>query len=327
MASDHLLLVKSARFREEYKRFYFCDIQAIVAAEARCFHISTRTTLIAVLWLLSFAILSAGQTLSFLPGGGILTGICWIGGAALMLAWVYISAAWSCRCRIYTAVSSDELPSLYRVWTVRRFLRKIEPYITQAQGAIEGNAAEAVEDRQVGPLPEGRIGLSMPGAAGKVVPPPSAVTTTRNPVSTLFVASLCLGGLAELATFSVRGSAAGWILFGFILIQIAAAVAVLVQNYIGRLASSLRKLAIIALVSVGAWYYAAQIGMSIARGYENAKAKRAGTPQHKVEALSLLDYPISRGSEAGLSLLLGLAGVILLLRGERSAEDKVPLNA
>ena len=41
MGPDHLLLVKSARFREDYKRFYFRDIQAIVTAGAPRFHLST----------------------------------------------------------------------------------------------------------------------------------------------------------------------------------------------------------------------------------------------------------------------------------------------
>ena len=57
LADDHLLLVKSARFREEYRRFYFRDIQAIVTADAMRFHLSTRSAAIGALWALSMAIL------------------------------------------------------------------------------------------------------------------------------------------------------------------------------------------------------------------------------------------------------------------------------
>src|SRR5208283_1031251 len=101
----------------------------------------------------------------------------------------------SCRCRIYTAVSSEELPSLYRTWTARRFLERVEPVLAQAQGAIEGSWVEAVDDKQIGPPAEGRIGLMMPGAAAPLAPPPPPAQTARNPVSFFFVVSLCLGGL------------------------------------------------------------------------------------------------------------------------------------
>ena len=159
MGTDHLLLVKSARFREEYKRFYFRDIQAIVTARAPRVHISTRTALIGALWSVACSVALAVGAAARMPIEWVL----WSVGVGLAIAWTYVSAVRSCRCRIYTAVSSEELPSLYRTWTARRFLAAVEPAVAQAQGAIEGNWAEAVEDRQIGPPPEGRIGLTMPG--------------------------------------------------------------------------------------------------------------------------------------------------------------------
>ena len=62
LGSDHLLLVKSSRFREEYKRFYFRDVQSIVTAASPRFHISTRMGLIAAIWLAIFAAASAYDT-------------------------------------------------------------------------------------------------------------------------------------------------------------------------------------------------------------------------------------------------------------------------
>src|SRR5580704_15159324 len=44
---DHLLLVRGSRFRDEYKRFYYRDVQAIAVARAPRFHISTRAAAIA----------------------------------------------------------------------------------------------------------------------------------------------------------------------------------------------------------------------------------------------------------------------------------------
>ena len=319
LGSDHLLLVKSARFREEYKRFYFRDVQAIVVAKARRFHISTRAAAIAALWLFALA-----------PIHGLERNLqAWFwaaGSAALVVAWVFFSAARGCRCRIYTAVSSEELPSLYCIDTARRFLEKVEPYLAQAQGVIEGNWAEAVEDKQIGPLPEGRVGLALPGAAAPLAPLPPPAKTTRTPAAFLFVASLCLGGLADLLTVGVSANVGRWVLLGFLLLQIAAAVAVLVESYLGKLLPSMRNLAIVTLASIGIWYYAVQMGAAMAISYQNARSKNPGLAPAQMQPLGLLNYPMARGFAGGMGLLLGLAGAGLLLLGERPSEEKVSFN-
>jgi hypothetical protein len=243
---------------------------------------------------------------------------------ALIVTWIWVSVAHSCRCRIYTAVSSEELPSLYRTWTERRFLEKVEPKVAEAQGAVEGNWADAVEDRQVGPLPEGRIGLASPATATPLPEPPSK--TLRTPVSVLFVASLCLGGLAELLTVRAAASVGRWILLSFVLLQIATAVGVLVQNYMGKLRPSMRNLAIVALASIGFWYYAVRVVAAVAISYQNARSGNPAALQTEMQAAGLLDYPVSRGIAGGMGLLLGLAGAGLLLLGERPSEEKVSFN-
>lgn len=307
LGPDHLLLVKSSRFREEYRRFYFRDIQAIVAAEAPRFHISTRSAAIGALWGFLMAILYGG----FRP-------YVWIGWAvlgALVLAWVYVSMYRGCRCRIYTAVSSEDLPSLYRDWNIAPFLAKVEPCIAQAQGTLEGDWSEAVEERQVGALPEGR----QPSAT-----PPKAVATdpsgaaARTPFSLLLVGSLVLGGIADLVALRASSGTARWILLGFILLQVAAAVGVVVESYRGRGRRAFRTLAIVVLVATGVWYYAVQVGAGMAIAYQSGRTK-SPPPAVQFEPLGLLNYPASRGVAGGMELLLGLCGSALLARGERSA--------
>ena len=111
MASDHILLVTSRRFREEYKRYYLRDIQAIAIARTTNYHISSRGWFFVLVWLIamgmSFSISSMAPWV-------------WISAVVVAAVWVYISADRSCVCRIYTAVSSDLLPSVYRTWTARR---------------------------------------------------------------------------------------------------------------------------------------------------------------------------------------------------------------
>ena len=277
LGPDHLLLVRSWRFREVYRWFYFRDIQAIVTAKAARFHISTRSAAIGVAWLIGLAALMGLERRPNSPlNGATVTWIWWIGVAALAYWWIYVSAFRSCRTRIYTAVSSEELPSLYRLRTAERFLSRVEPYVIQAQGAVEGNWAEAVEDQQVGPLPEGRVAIAMPGAAAPEPAPSPLGKPARTPVSILFVASLLLGGLAELLTLGARGAAPRYILMGFLLMQIAGAVGSIVQNYLGGLRAGVRNLAIVALACVGVWYYAVLMGGSMAAALDRAAKLRAG---------------------------------------------------
>jgi hypothetical protein len=308
LGSDHLLLVKSSRFREEYRRFYFRDIQAIVTAATPRYHISTRSAFIGALW--AGALAGAGAS-----GREALEWIAGFIGIVLACLWMYLSGARSCRCRIYTAVSSEELPSLYRDWTVRRFIEVVEPYVTQAQGSIEANWAESVEDRDIGALPEGRVGLP---DAPTSTPPPAPPSRARTPLTILFVASLVVGGAAVLATLGAPARTARWVLFGFVLLQLGTAVAVMIQNFMGGLPASFRNLAIVTAVAIGAWYYAVQMGSGMAEAYRNSSDKKNRAVTLQTNPLAALEYKAARGAVGGIGLLTGLAGLVMLARGART---------
>ena len=160
LGPDHLLLIRSWRFREEYKRYYLGDIQAIAVAAAPRFHLSTRSIWIAIIWLIAISIATA-------RGISWAVILLWVVAAALVGAWIYISASCSCVCRIYTAVSGDDLPSVYRSWTARKFMASVEPLIAGAQGPIGEGWAEAVEARRIGP-PEAGPDLFVPGASWRI---------------------------------------------------------------------------------------------------------------------------------------------------------------
>ncbi len=148
LGPDHLLLIRSWRFREEYKRYYLGDIQSIAVAAAPRFHLSTRSIGIAILWIIAISIATA-------RGISWEVDSLWVVAAALVGAWIYISASCSCICRIYTAVSGDDLPSVYRSWTARKFIQRVQPMIAAAQGPLDEDWPEAVEARRIGPPEEG----------------------------------------------------------------------------------------------------------------------------------------------------------------------------
>jgi len=261
MGPDHLLLVKSQRFQEEYKRFYFRDVQAIAVADAPRFHISSRAVAIAALWLVALLFTMGARGVSA-------TWWLWLIAAALVAAWAFISAKGSCVCRLYTAVSADPLPSVYRRWTAKKFLALVEPRIREAQAALEGGWEEAVAGRQVGPevarLPV-RAPLSLFGAA-PLAEAPRPEGRRRSVACFVFLAAL-LGEVAlDAATLAAAIPAAVWIMMGLLAAQTAAAVFLFFQRYRGTLRPGMEKLALAKLV----WMLALLYINMISAGVQNA---------------------------------------------------------
>ena len=124
----------------------------------------------------------------------------WLLLAALAAGWIYISAAQTCTCRLYTAVSREDLPSLYRMWTARKALAELEHRISQVQGVFTENWAEAVDLRVLGPAGH----ANQQAAAGRR--PGGA--RSRTWISDIFLASLFAD--AVVAFVEIR-SPASWL--------------------------------------------------------------------------------------------------------------------
>jgi hypothetical protein len=285
MGSDHLLLVKSAWFREEYKRFYLRDIQAIVVAPCARFFVSTPMLVCAFLWLVPLV------TVGFWPAG---LGVVWVVATLAMVAtWIAISAASSCRCRLYTAVSRDDLPSLYRTWTARKFLNQVKPRIDRVQGVVDAGWAEA-ERSHTGPAP---------APLAPVSPPPRAAARSHTVASDLFVLSLFIGALVDLAV--VHSQLPVWrrVTAGLSVAQLVGAVAVMIQHNLGTLTSAL---AVAALVLMGVMLYVQAFSLSLA----NVTAFNVnGT------ALPLQWLVVAHQAADGVGLLLGFIGAAIILQG------------
>jgi hypothetical protein len=304
LGADHVLLVKSLRFREEYKRYYLRDIQAVATADAPRFHLSVRSFVLAMFWLFFYAIFANTGRYS-----GPLTLFLWIVAVLLVGAWLIVSAAFSCRCRIYTAVSSDELPSVYRSWTARRFVAELQQSIAAVQGTLEGNWAEAVESYHVGPpraLPP-----EMP--AGGAAPSPAAAEPPRPWAAYAFIASLLAGAAANYLLLPKTGWISQWILPIFTLCQAASTVAVLVACRRRGLRPAWRNLAIVTLIAVAITY---RVNYSFGTFAAIGRLGEQGNPM-----VNLFTHfaSISTVFVAGLHGLLGLIGIVLLATGQPKA--------
>ncbi len=313
LGSDHLLSVKSLRFREEYKRFHLRDVQAIVVAQVPRFHLSTRSIVIACLWLTVF--LSTRSLQPWIPTA------MWSFGTSLVSGWIYVCYARSCRCRIYTAVSSDDLPSIYRMSTARKFLAEVGPRIQQVQGVLEGDWAEAVENRDVGPpgttLPipsDDRFILPANLAVPVAVPSPSTGANSRTVVSDVFVASLFADALLNLATLHSLTRTIQWIWYALAFVQIGGAVLIFVQRHRGILKAGMQKLAIATLIAMGISYYLRQV----VEGVSTASRPLIPNPTLLTSVPAEL---LIREVDAAICLALGIVGVIMALMGR---EDRAP---
>jgi hypothetical protein len=115
LSSDHILAVDSHRFTEEYKRYYFKDIQAIIvtqmsAAASRTIDLVVLLVVVVLAWRL------------YITAGIILFGYL-----------IHKALGPKCACHLITAVSRDKLSSLNRVRTAQKALRIIQPLVEQAQ--------------------------------------------------------------------------------------------------------------------------------------------------------------------------------------------------
>ena len=311
MGADHILVVNSMRFREEYKRFHLGDVQGIAVAKAPRFHISTRALGIAVLWLMA---LQTSKTL--LPFGiHSLSPLLWAIAVLLVGAWVYVSAVCSCRCRIYTAVSRDDLPSVYRTWTARKFLAAVEPKIAEVQGVLEGEWAEAAESRDIGP-PLGAL-PSMPNLA----PGPGesqSFAPAHTIVSDIFVAALFGSALFTFLTLGSSPQSVLWVSGGFLVVKIGLAAAIFVQHYKGKLAGGMQKVAIATLLAMGLLYYVDQMSAGFAAGMDAAKKQN---PVAQFTPVMVSGNRVAAEINGAVSLLLGCIGLgVIALAKESQAQ-------
>ena len=132
LGKDHLLSIASTWFTEQYKRFYFRDIQAITIRKTQ--RREVWNVILSLLSMISLTFLirafrRSGFSSDLLPSG-IMTGI-----TAVPLVINNILGT-ACTCYIRTAVQIEELPSINRVRRAYKIIARIRPLIAAAQGEL-----------------------------------------------------------------------------------------------------------------------------------------------------------------------------------------------
>ena len=139
LGSDHLLSSDSTGYTEEYRRFYFRDLQAIIL----------RRTDRGRNWTAGLAFLTICFALAGYALGPVGAAVLW-SLAALLLLSLAINAARgpTCTCHLQTAVQFEELPALGRVRAARKALAQLRAVIEETQGVLSGEeVARRLQDQ------------------------------------------------------------------------------------------------------------------------------------------------------------------------------------
>lgn len=149
LGSDHLLCVWNHYFTEDYKRFYFQDVQAIVIGETQ-----RRRTLGIV-----FAIFAALFALLALVTGrnpaALFPGILFLLSVALLVGnW---ARGPTCVCRLRTAVQTEELACLRRLRVAQKVARLIQSRVEAAQGRLSRSDLQSRMETRAAELAGARV--------------------------------------------------------------------------------------------------------------------------------------------------------------------------
>jgi hypothetical protein len=147
LGEDHLLCVDSNGYAENYKRFYFRDIQAVIIRKTNRRRIwnlvwGSLFSMCAVVLIDGLFDIQNRSTHSDDVWGFVGWGL----PAAFFLSFLFINSLLgpAVTCQLRTAVQIENLPSLCRVRQTRKILDKLRPLITAAQGQI---SAEEISER------------------------------------------------------------------------------------------------------------------------------------------------------------------------------------
>ena len=159
LGSDHLLCVETEGFNENYRRFYFRDIQAI----------TLRRTKSSLVFGLLTGLLTALLVLALIAvnddAGKVFLAI--LGGVSAIPFFMNLIYGPTCICELRTAVQTENVPSLSRVRRARKVLDRIRPLIAEAQGQLTAEeVAQRFQERVAPPGSEPPIAQPTDSADG-----------------------------------------------------------------------------------------------------------------------------------------------------------------
>lgn len=127
LGDDHVLLVTSSGYSEEYRRFYFSDIQALTIQKTNGFAV--------VNWILGGSAIFFAALIFTVPLAGAIVLGTFAGICALAVA-VHSVLGPTCAVQVRTAIAAHPLEPLGRLRQCQKAFARLVPLIQQAQGEL-----------------------------------------------------------------------------------------------------------------------------------------------------------------------------------------------
>jgi hypothetical protein len=138
--TDHLLQIFSRMGAEDYKRFYFSDIQAIITRKTPADKVQNAILGCFILFLALPAFFFGG-------GGGIFFAVA--AGMLLILLVINLFRGPTCETLLMTAVQTEKMHSLHRLKNTLRVLNRLKPHIQNVQGVLSAEDLKKVAVQSV----------------------------------------------------------------------------------------------------------------------------------------------------------------------------------
>jgi hypothetical protein len=139
LSDDHILAVDNNGFSEDYKRFYFSDIQGIITRRTR------RGTSWSIVLALMIVCSLTGALFLEVESFRIVSWI--LSGTFLVFLLINVLRGPTSICHIITAVQEEQLPSLNRLRVARKVIGTLRLAIERAQGKLSPEEVEANESQ------------------------------------------------------------------------------------------------------------------------------------------------------------------------------------
>jgi len=305
--SDHLLHIFSRFGIEDYKRFYFSDIQAIITRKTFIGKVQNIILGCLILFfLLPAYIFDDGWSIFYIVISAIL----------FIILLINLFLGPTCETRLMTAVQTEKLQSLHRLNTTCRVLDRICLHIQQVQGTLTREELNKIPIR-----PAGHRAASAPGQPG--VSPMGAVKHDEGRAHIILFVLLLIDGSLMAAEFFISHvvptilSSVASLCIGIIVII------AIVRQHNSDLPGSLRTITWATLGFVGLTFIVGYIvGMVFA--FKNPSiAYNQWEIVKAISSLSPWDSPLKMGYNILVlcgAFFLGIPGLIIQQRSESRAE-------
>jgi hypothetical protein len=296
---DHILHVYSRLGVEDYKRFYFSDIQAIVTRK-------TAVGLVQNVVMLFFIVLFLMMFISFSGGFSVFYSI--VTGLMLILLVINLLRGPTCQTKIMTAVQTEKLYSLHRLKNTFKVMNRLGPLIEHVQGTLTPTDPDQ--------MPVQQPAQKSPSKLAQRSRPlnPTVNQETGKVHMVLFGLLLADGFLVSLRFFSSQVSLTILSSVASILLGIVVLVALVKQHNIDMIRS----------VRTLTWATLVYVGISFAVGYSLSMMYALKHPGilynqweifNSISNLSPRENPFILGFDLFMicaALLLGIPGLYLL---------------